>query len=134
MAHGGADAIRAGIAAADDDDVLVLCGDVTAVLMLIEQAFGVRRKKVHGEMNALELAALDGQIARLGRAGADDNGVEIVAQFFSGIIFADLGIGDKRDAFLRHEIHTALNDLFVELHVRDAVHEGRQCGPRAQNQ
>ena len=36
VAHRGADAIRAGVAAADDDDVLALGGDEIAVLVLVE--------------------------------------------------------------------------------------------------
>ena len=45
MAHGGADAIGAGVAAADDDDIFAFGGDEIAVLVLVEQAlvFAVRK-------------------------------------------------------------------------------------------
>ena len=55
-------------------------------------------QKIHREMNALELAAFDGQIARLGRAGAEDDGVKFLQQFFRRIIFPDFGVADKLDA------------------------------------
>ena len=92
MAHGGADAIGAGVAAADDDDILAFGGDEVAVLVPVEQRLGVRGQKFHREMNALEIAAFDRQIARLGRAGAEDDGVKFLEQFFGGIIFADFGV------------------------------------------
>ncbi len=84
MPHGGADAVGAGVAAADDDDVLALGGDEVAVVVAVEQALGVGVQKLHGEMDALEIAAFDGQIARLGRAGAEDDGVEFPQQFSAG--------------------------------------------------
>ena len=46
VAHGGADAIGAGIAAADDDDVLAFGGDEIAVLVLVEQRLGVRGAEI----------------------------------------------------------------------------------------
>ncbi len=125
VAHGGADAVGAGVAAADDDDVLALGGDESAVgVVRVEQAFGVGVQKLHGEMDALELAALDRQIARLGRAAAEDDGVEVAAQFVGGIVDADFAVGDELDPFGFHQLDAAQDDvLLVELHVGDAVHE-----------
>ena len=81
VAHRRADAVGAGVAAADDDHVLALGGDVLAVGMAaVEQALGVGVQELHGEVNALEIAALDGQIARLGGAAAQHDGVELAAQ------------------------------------------------------
>src|SRR5260370_17502500 len=74
-------------------------------------------------MNALELAAFNGQVARLGRAGANHDGVEFLEQAFGGIIFSDFRVREECDAFLGHEINAALDDLLVELHVGNAVHE-----------
>ena len=34
MADGGSDTVVSGIAAADDDDMLILCGNVVAVLQI----------------------------------------------------------------------------------------------------
>ena len=61
-------------------DVLAFGGDEIAVLMLIEQALGVGVQEIHREMDALEIAAFDGQVARLGGAGAEHDGVEFFEQ------------------------------------------------------
>ena len=75
-------------------------------------------------MDAFEFAAGNRQIARLGRAGRQNHGVEFLQQFFRRIIFADLGVADKFDAFGFHLFDAAQDDLLlVELHVRDAIHE-----------
>ena len=84
MPHRRADAVGAGVAAADDDDVLVLRRDVLAVgVLAVEQALGVGVQELHREVDALEVAALDRQIARLGRAAAQDDGVELACSSLS---------------------------------------------------
>ena len=97
--HRSAHAIRSGIAAADDDDVLAGGVNEMAVLVPIQNALGVRREKFHREMDAFQFAAGNRQIARLGRAGRENHGVEFLQQFFRRIIFPDLGVADKFDAF-----------------------------------
>ena len=92
-------------------------------LAAIEQALGVGLEKFHGEMNALEAAAFDGQIARLGGAGAEDDGIKLAQEIFGGIILADFGVGEKVDAFRRHLVDAALDEFFVQLHVGNAIHE-----------
>jgi hypothetical protein len=120
----GAGAIRAGVAAADDDDVFPRRGNLRAGLEAVEQVPGVRREKIHREMNALERSAFNRQIARLGRANGQDDGVKILLQFFDRIIFPDLGVADELDAFLFEDGQTPQDDfLLVELHVGNAVHE-----------
>src|SRR5262249_5385703 len=122
--HGGADAVRAGIAAADDHDVFAGGGNEIPVLVSVENAPGVRGEKFHGKLNALERAAFDGQVARLGRAGGKHDGVKFLQEFFGGKIFTDLGVADELDAFGFHLFEAAQDDLFlVELHVGNPVHE-----------
>src|SRR6266545_848632 len=124
MAHRGPDAVGAGIAAADDDHVFARGGNEVAVSVSVQQAPGVRREEIHGEMNSFELAAFDGQIAGFRRAGAENNGVEIVEQLPGGKRFAHVTAADKLDALLLEDVDAAQDDfLLVELHVRDAVHE-----------
>ena len=67
MAQGGADAVGSRVTASDHDDILVLSRDVLAILELrIEKALGALEQKLHGEMNTLELASCNGQVAGLG--------------------------------------------------------------------
>ena len=65
-------------------------------LLAVQQALGVGVEKIHREMNALELPALDGQVARLGRAGAEDDGVEFLATAFPPDNFSRLRCWRRR--------------------------------------
>jgi len=69
------------------------------------------------------LRPLDGQVARLGGAAAQDDGVEFQAQLLGGEILADLAAGHEADALGLHQPDAALDQALVELHVGDAVHQ-----------
>ena len=69
------------------------------------------------------MAAFDGEIARPGRAGAQHRRVKFLDEIFRGIILSDFRIGDKHHALLRQQVDAALEDVLVELHIRDAVHQ-----------
>ena len=49
-----------------------------AVLVSVEKDLRVGLKKLHGEVNAFELAAFDGQIRGLVAPGAEDDGIEFL--------------------------------------------------------
>ena len=69
MAHRGADAVGAGVAAADDDDVLALGVDEVAVgELLSSRLLRVLVQELHGEVDALELAPFDRQSRAAGVA------------------------------------------------------------------
>jgi len=124
MAHGGADAVSAGIAPADHYDIFALGRNVSAVLVAIEKGLGVRVEELHGEVDAWQIAAFDRKIARLGRSGAKNNGVEFCEQPVGGKILSYFGIRGEDNSFLAHQINAALHDtFFVELHVGNAIHE-----------
>ena len=81
LADRGADAVGAGVAAADDDDVLAAGEDRRArVLRLAADAAVLLRQEFHGEMDAGELAARDRQIARLLRPAREHKRVEVLEQ------------------------------------------------------
>ena len=75
----GAQAIRAGVAAADDHDALAggqnLVGHVVAGIALV-----LLRQELHGEVNALQFAPGNIQIARSFRAAGQQHGVKFLAQ------------------------------------------------------
>src|SRR6478736_4512101 len=123
VAHRRADAVRAGVAATDDDDVLA-GGVDRAGTIVAENGLGVGGEKLHRKVHSLELAALDGQVARLGGAGADDRGVVLLEEDLGLDVVTDVGVADELDALLLHELDAAQDDLLlVQLHVGDAVHE-----------
>ena len=84
----------------------------------------LRREIVHREVHALEVATFDRQIARLRRARADHDRIEVLAQQLRLDVLADVRVADELDAFLLHELEATFDDFaLVELHVRNAVHQ-----------
>jgi hypothetical protein len=75
VAVGGADAVGAGVAAADDDDVLAL--GVDRVGAVAGDGLVLRDEEFQGEVHAGQLAAGNRQVARLFRAAGQHDGVEI---------------------------------------------------------
>jgi hypothetical protein len=88
-----------------------------------EEGLGVGLEEFHGEMDAVEGAAFDGEVAGFGGAGAEDDGVEFAEEAVGGVVAADVGLGVEDDALFFHLFDTLEDEFFVELHVGDAVHE-----------
>ena len=81
LAVAGAEAIGAGVAAADDDHVLAGGEDrLRPGTRIALVAPVLLRQELHREMNALQLAAGDVQIARLLGAAREQDGVEVAPQ------------------------------------------------------
>ena len=118
-----ADAVRAGVAAADDDDVLALGGD-RAVLRPGDRAVA-HVEVVHREVDAVELAARDRQVARHARADREHDRVELGAQLVGGDVDARRRRRTAQlDALLGQLLDAALDDALLDLEVRHAeAHE-----------
>ena len=124
VAHRGADAVGAGVAATDHDHILAECMDRGVIGAAVEDGLRVAAEKLHRVVHALQVAALDRQVARLGRPGADDGGVVFFQEDLRLDIFADGGVADEFDAGVFHQLDAAEDDfLFVQLHVGDAIHQ-----------
>ena len=74
MTDAGADAVIAGIAAADDHDVLAFSGDVVDWLDAVDAA-GRVGQEFHGKVDALEFTARNLHVARHGGADGDDHSI-----------------------------------------------------------
>ncbi|TFA98676.1 hypothetical protein CCMA1212_009587 [Trichoderma ghanense] len=118
--------VVSGITTANDNDVLALGRDVRVVRELgVEQRLGVLVQELHGIVDALKVASLDGKIASNGGTSSNDDGVvaglEVLQRWLA------LGTnGHARlevDALGGHEVGSALDDALVQLHVRDSVHQ-----------
>ena len=133
VADGGADAVGAGVAAADDHDVPPLRGDVLAVPEAgVEQALRVGGEELHGQVDAVEAPPLDRQVARLRGPGAEHHRLVVLHQPVGRDVLADLGLRDEADPLVGELLHPPLDHLLVELHVGDAVHEqAARAGRRA---
>jgi hypothetical protein len=119
----GAEAVGAGVAAAEDDDVLALGVDEFLIDGPTQRPLVALREVIHREVDALQLAPGDGQIARLGRAAGQHDRVKIPPQVFNLHIETDVGVDDEFDALGFHELHAALDDALLELELGDAVHQ-----------
>ena len=128
MAQAGADAVGAGVAAADHHHIFAggVEAGVAAVKVVVELVAGVAGEKLHREVHAFGVAIFDRQIATEGGTAAEHDRIEILAEFFSGPlrVLADVDAGFENDAFGSEQVDAALDDqLLVELHVGDAVHQ-----------
>ena len=132
MAIRSADAIGTGIAAADDDHVLV--GRHQLALELVARVdLVLLRQEIHREMHALELAPRHRQIARLLGAAGHDHRIEVFLQLFrrNGFlgpvvhirrkILADQHTGAESHAFGFHLRDAAVDMRFFHLEIGNAV-------------
>ena len=96
MAVAGAHAVAAGVATADDDDVLAI-GPQLALQLVARVDFVLLGQELHGEVHAFELAARDGQVAGILSATGEQDGIEVGLQLRRaerdlGVV-GDLGLG-----------------------------------------
>src|SRR3569623_565526 len=132
MAVRGADAVGAGIAAADHDYMLAGCHD-----LLFQLVAGIDlvllRQKFHRKMHALQFAPRHRQIARLLGAACDDDDIEILLKLIGrhrflgpvrdigGEILTNQYTGAENDAFGFHLLDTAVNMRFLHLEIGNTV-------------
>ncbi len=78
-------------------------------------------EEIHREMDAVQLAPGDIQVARpLGAAGQHD-GVEVGQQLVDRDVLADLGVDAERHTLGRHLVDAAVDQVLFHLEVGDAV-------------
>ena len=82
MAERGAHAVGAGVAAADDHDVLTLGGEGRVRGITVQEVLRVGVEELHREVHALGVAAGEGEVAAFGGADGEDDGVEVLAELF----------------------------------------------------
>ena len=122
LAMHGAQAVGAGVAAADDDDVLARGTDEALVGDGVALAAPVLEGEVlHGEVNARQLAPGHGQIARVAGAAGQHDGVEVAPQVGHRHGDADVGVRLEDDAFLLHDGEAAFQKPLLHLELGDAV-------------
>src|SRR3954468_19280547 len=115
-------AICASIATSNDHDVLArgqnftcgIDGIAVAALVLLRQEF-------HCKVNSLQFAPWNLQIARLFRTSGKHDGIEVTSQLLNGDVASDLGIRDELHAFGGHLLDAAIDDVLLELELRDPV-------------
>ena len=124
VAERSAYAVGAGVAAADDHDVLAFGGDGRVGRLAVQEVLRVGVEELHRQVDALGVTAGEREVAALGGADGEDDRVEVLAELFGRDVDADVDAALEGHAFGLEEGDAAQHDfLLVELHVRDAVHE-----------
>ncbi len=115
-----ADAVRAGIAATENNDVLALRGQLvddhiagTDAVLLYEV--------LHGEMHPGEVPAGNGEVARLERARRHHHGVVTRPQLVPGDVHPDVHARAEPCSLGLHLLEPGLEMLLLHLEVRDPV-------------
>src|SRR6185437_11870727 len=122
LAERGADAVGASIAAADDDDALAAGEDrLRAVGRFARHPPVLLRQIVHGEVDAVELAAGDRQVAALLGAAGQHHSVMPGDEFFRRDIDADVRAVMKDHALGLHLRDATVDVRFFHLEVGNAV-------------
>ena len=124
MPEGRADAVRGGIAAADDDHVLAVGEDRRLARDVLVAETAVLLGEIgHGVIDAGEVLAGQLRIARLLGAGAQQDGVEFIVQAGERLRHPDIDAVMEGDALGFHLPHAAVDMVLLHLEVGDAVAE-----------
>ena len=122
LAQACSQAVRPGVAAADDHHAFPLSEDGQRWVDNIAFAAAILLgQKLHGKVDALEFAAGDIEVARLLCAAGEQDGVVVVGEGLDGYIDADVGVGDERDSLGAHLLDTAIEHVLFQLEVGDSV-------------
>ena len=130
MADGCSDTVVSCIASSDHDDTLSFRGNVRSVLQLHvirPECLCRRLKEVHGKVDAFRVSSRRFDISRIRCAAGEDNPVKFFEDFRRFDVFSDIASGPELNAFLFQDRHLAVNDLLLQLHVRDSVAEESSC-------
>ena len=114
------EAVGAGVAAADDDDVLA--ADVDRRLLDVAELHPVGvRQVLHRLMDPVELATGDRQVAPIGRPAGEDDRVVRGAEHLDVDGFADDRVGAELGALRLHLGEAPIDVALLHLELGDAV-------------
>jgi hypothetical protein len=117
-----ADAIGARIACADDRHVLPGCYDCGLVRDVVTLAQAVLLpQKLHGEMDASQLASRNAQVPRLLCPTREQNRVELFPKAFRSNVHANMGVRLKANPFALHLLQTAVDQVLLQPEARNTA-------------
>src|SRR5450756_678468 len=120
LAVRGADAVRPGVATANDDDVLARGDDLVLNLFPQRGAVG-RRQELHGLHDSVQLTSGDGEITWHRGADSQDDSVIPVAQRLAGQVSTDVDTVSEPRALGLHLGQTTVKDGLLHLELGDAI-------------
>ena len=121
---GGSHTVITGISTADDQNIFALCKLIWKFCKIcIQKTFCYLLQEIHCKVNSLGISSRNLDISRMRSSAAEKDTVIILQKLFSSDVNTNIDIGNKFHAFLFHQLQSAVNDLFLQLHVRNAVAE-----------
>src|SRR5262249_29918325 len=109
---------------ADHDDLFALGEDgLDIALRLITHTPVLLRQEIHREMDALELTAGDGQVARLLAAASEHHRIVVLDELVGRYTDANMCVVVKNDGLGLHLLDTPVDVNLFHLEVGDAVPE-----------
>ena len=122
---GGADAVRAGIAAADHDHVLARRGQrsagCSAHFIVAGIALVLLAEEFHSQPYTVELGAGNIEQTGLFRAASQHHRVEIFPQGLQADFDTDFGTGFKLDTFCFHLDRAPVDQVLLHFEIGDAI-------------
>src|SRR5262245_11256917 len=118
----GAEAVSAGVAAADDHDAFACRRDLVGDCVAFAALVGLR-EELHREMDSGQLASGDVQVARLFGAAGKEYRVEFPAQVFDRDIRADMRVGLELHPLGAHLLQAPVDEVLLHLEIGDTVAE-----------
>ena len=118
----GAEAVGAGVAAADDDHLLARRGDRRLGQVALLHAVGPGQV-LHRLVDPAEFATGNREIARRGGAAGQHDGVVAAAQLVDAEVDADVHAGAEVGAFGPHLVEALVEMALLHLELGDAVAE-----------
>ena len=117
-----AEAVGAGVAAADDHDMLAGRGDEVVIRNHVAFAAAVlERQELHREMDALQIASRNRQVTCHRDTARQHHGVELRAQTVGADGPSGILAGAEHDALLLHDAEPAIEHGLLHLELGDAV-------------
>src|SRR5215203_566105 len=120
LANRGTEAVRTGVAAADDHHMLVFGGDLVLHRTPEGDPIGLRQV-LHRLVDAVQLTAGNREVASDRRTDGQHDGVVAFAKLITGYRNADLDAAPEVGALVLHLPDPAIQDGFLHLELRNAV-------------
>src|SRR5258708_1466159 len=120
LAERSADAVAARIAAADHDHMLARGHDLARDLVA-RDFLVLQRQEVHREVDAVQVAPRNREVARLFRSSGQCDRVELGQQPLGGNGHADMRAGANLHALRAHLLDTAVDEVLLHLEIGNAV-------------
>ena len=113
-----------GIATADDQNIFALCKLIWEFCKIcIQKTFCYLLQEIHCKVNSLGISSRNLDISRMRSSAAEKDTVIILQKLFCSDVNTNIDIGNKFHALLFHQLQSAVNNLFLQFHVRNAVAE-----------